>query len=960
MTFFDIIVKRVTNFPVQSYEKNREDLHRFFKENKLFKLSVLLSSISLYNDIEKDKTDKIKNALKKYFIRAHFNPTPFGTFNSVGTLQWNDKTHIIKKSTIHLNVKYDNTFLTSVYVKDSTKDLLSRTYTLNPTIHFLQKGKICFYKSEILTNDKVEIKFVEIDYDEDLQWLMDQFKKNTTIDELVKQIMLDGFEESDIRDYLLTVIDSGLIIDQFIFNSFTKKLSNHNPLYPSSIVEKNNHLLTTTEALEHFTNQYISNQESLLKDNPDQKNFFAINAFDEEQGTMDAALQEKIRKFIDFTITYNSHTTYINESLTKFITKVSEKYNDGLIPLVKVFNPNSGLNYTSNISEYKLKLADEIVLKIVNAKDNNLYLNLPITDDKERKRNNLPNTFTVVVELLTCKSTGNKITYIRNLGANSALNLVARFSKVTNPLCQDIINYEKKVHDGKIIADISCIGLFRSVNINAVEQLYDYSLPINTSYIDESKTLLLSDIYIHLSNGKLNLVSKKHKKQILPKLTTAINTKLSDSEMYRFLSDLEFYNQELYDINFNFNSYDYLKSYVPRIYLDKETLLHPAQLLLAYDNYTLEEFTVYLNQRIKESDFSTIVNLNTPEGNLTLDTTDNEDVIVLFQQLKTTKKLYINEFIYQSFSPAIVDNDGNNYPHELVVSVKNTDYYRDSYQYDEIIEDTTNLSENVPIVSDWLYLDLYRNTYSNNDILKHIHETIISKNIVNKFFFVNYKNTEDHIRVRFQTTSIEVKELIIQSINQLKINSIISKYHIVPYEQEIHRYGGLELMEYAESIFDLDSRDFIEKIVLDECDDETRRILSILKIKNYLEFFGFTLDEMINHCERSIESFSREFELTPQLRKTFNKDYADIKAKIDSLDYTNFLNNNSLKGRLGENLPKMRPTPSHYAWILIHMSMNRHFNENQRFNEFKSYYMTKSYLNQLKYSKKNIEIALVS
>ena len=107
---------------------------------------------------------------------------------------------------------------------------------------------------------------------------------------------------------------------------------------------------------------------------------------------------------------------------------------------------------------------------------------------------------------------------------------------------------------------------------------------------------------------------------------------------------------------------------------------------------------------------------------------------------------------------------------------------------------------------------------------------------------------------------------------------------------------------------------------------------------------------MILHCDKSLNMFPQEFELNSELRKLFNKEYQDIKQKINKINYKNFLLNEELKVNVEKYLEKSQLVRFNYITVLIHMSMNRHFNENQRFNEFKSYYLTKKYLNQLKFT----------
>ncbi|HEX8016835.1 MAG TPA: lantibiotic dehydratase, partial [Flavobacterium sp.] len=190
MIFFDTIVKRVTNFSIQSFENNKKNIASFFANNELFQLSILTSSTVLYEDIKKNKSDKIKASLSKYFIRAHFNPTPFGVFSSVGTLKWGEFTAINKDKTVKLNVKYDNLFLANEINNTITSKWHTLSYCINPTIHFLNDYKIGFYKSKNLLNDKIESSYTEIDYDDDLQWIIDRFKNCIKVDIVLEELIL--------------------------------------------------------------------------------------------------------------------------------------------------------------------------------------------------------------------------------------------------------------------------------------------------------------------------------------------------------------------------------------------------------------------------------------------------------------------------------------------------------------------------------------------------------------------------------------------------------------------------------------------------------------------------------------------------------------------------------------------------------------------------------------------------
>ncbi|CAI2768649.1 lantibiotic dehydratase [Flavobacterium collinsii] len=949
MIFFDKIVKRVANFSVQSYEKNKKDKIQFFNDDALFKLSILISSRSLYEDANKNKNEKIKKSLSKYFSRAHFNPTPFGIFSSVGVVKWGDSTLIKKNKDLKLNVRYDNSLLSSKVNAAMDKDWLTKFYCINPSIYFRNETKISFFKSEIQDIGKIELKHVEIDFDENLEWLIERFEKKVHLSEIVEELVLNGFERIDVEEYLQNVLESGLIVEYFLFFPYAEKLSNDNSMFFSALVDKKTHLIKSNYDVESFSDQYISDQKVFFEENKEFKYSHLINSFDTDEGVLDQNFQDKIKRFIDFTINFNTHSSHKNITLGKFISKISQSYNDGFIPLTKIFNPYSGLSYKSFEDVHNLKLDKEIVSKILTSDKEDVYLDLFISgDNNETKKSKLPATFSILVEVLTCKDSSDPILYIKNLGANSALNLISRFSDITNDICQDIVTFEKQIHENKLVADINCIGTFRSLNISPVKQFYDYCIPINTTFTNNSNPILLSDIYVHLEDGRIALVSKKYKKEVIPKLTSAINPNLSDSEFYSFLCDYEFYNQEIYGVNFDFNSYNYAMPYVPRIYLEKGVLLFPSQILLVNNNYSFVAFQVYLAEKIKEYSFSKIINFSDIKGEITIDTDIVDDIFLIYEKIKERNYLYVSESLYESFNPQIIDKEHNNFSHELVVSVKNGHYTRPQFNYDNVDE---ILSENIPVLSDWLYLEIFGNSYSNHDILKFINEAILLQGKTDLFFFVNYANPDRHLRVRFKTNSRENKEYIILKIHELKSNHLISKYHILPYEQEIHRYGGIQLMELAESIFSFDSMDFINNVINLDLDEDSVKITAMLKIKNYFNYFGLSLEEMIENCERAIKLFSKEFELTAKLRKSLNKDFLEIRNKIDHVKYVNFLDDLMLGADIVKKLNENKFSLYNYMSLIIHMSMNRHFSEEQRFNELKVYYLAKTYLNQLKFKK---------
>lgn len=456
MNFFNTVIKRVANFSIQSFDSHKNNLTNFFETNELFNLCVLTASGSLYDDLNKNKSLKTEGSLYNYFVRSHFNPTPFGVFNSVGILDWGDSTTIPKTDQMRFMIKYDNLFISS-QINDNIKDNWQHsTFCSNPSIFFLNDKKIGFYKSVNTKNDSIEISYAEIDFDEDLLWLLNQFNNGKKIILVIEEIISQGFELSEVEAFLTETIESGIIIESFLFNPFASKLNNPFENYLSKIVIQKEHIVRSNKEIENLKTAIVNEQSIFFKENDKPKDFYAINSFNDEKGYLNKDVQGQVKKYIDFVVQYNMQNNHINANLEKFINKVKDKYNEGFVPINTVFNPYSGINYNDIKNENETKLSEKVMMKILASSENILYLNLPTDENAEIKAKKLPATFSLITEALMCNVSNEPIIYIKSLGFSSALDLISRFSDVTQNACEEIIIFEKEVNKNKIIADINC------------------------------------------------------------------------------------------------------------------------------------------------------------------------------------------------------------------------------------------------------------------------------------------------------------------------------------------------------------------------------------------------------------------------------------------------------------------------------------------------------------------------
>lgn len=942
MNFFKTLITRVASLSTESYNINKDDIVGFLKENKLFELSILIASRSLYDDIKKNKDYKTRKPIGNYFARAHFNPVPFGTFASIGVLNWSDNTKIIKSTKTFLRIEYDSLFLTIKQAPIIDSNWREFTYYSNPSIHFLNDTKVSFYKSEKLLDGKCETKYVELDYDENINWIIEKFNNGKKIDLVIKELNNDGFNEEEIHEYLKRIINVGLILNEILYYPYrTPTLL---PELSSEMLKTGCFILNKDREYEIFKNNYIEEQNSLLTDE-NNKYSHSITSFDENIGEIDSLIKTKIKKFINFHITQNSNHNPINESLSKFGSKFYNLHQDKFIPLAKVFNPYSGLKYSSKRKEEEF--STYVMDKILATENSEIYLNKNWSGSKEKiDYKKMPSTFNVVFELLNCKKSGKQIVYCKHLIGPSSLPLLARFDHISDSLCIEIANYEKKVYQNQILAEVNMFILARTNNVIASHQYYDYCLPLNTVYKNESRALFLSDLYLRYNGTKFIFVSKTHNKEIIPRITSVVNSALSDSDIYRFLADLQHQNNEIYQQNFNLNSYeDIYIHYVPRIFLEEDILLEPAQLLIYDSGYSLNEFKLYFVNRIKKYSFPNKVSFFDKGSEIIIDINSQDHLILLFQKLKKLKKIYISEILYESFTPE-VRNKKLNYSHEIVACIKNKDFQ--SSKDDSIfVDEKDSKIDYPPVISDWLYFNIYSNSYAENEILNVVYNQIFLKDNSILFYYLRYNYPENHLRLRFKTNNRDVVNLIFETINILKTQNTIQNYSLLPYEPEVYRYGGRELMILTENIFGMDSIHTIEKLPIYDSVKNHYYYFSVMKINSYLHYFNLSLEEKIIFCEWNIKNFSREFVLKPENKKELGKIYRGFANELIKEPFSSFLNEIEIE----KTIEKSKLDKYDYISDIIHMSINRIFSSNQKLNELKSYILCKKYISQVKYFK---------
>ncbi|WP_163509054.1 lantibiotic dehydratase [Fodinicola acaciae] len=128
-------------------------------------------------------------------------------------------------------------------------------------------------------------------------------------------------------------------------------------------------------------------------------------------------------------------------------------------------------------------------------------------------------------------------------------------------------------------------------------------------------------------------------------------------------------------------------------------------------------------------------------------------------------------------------------------------------------ERTTSLATVRPTVTPpgghWLYAKIY--SAQDLEILRdHLPRFLAStKSIVDSWYFLRYRDPDDHLRIRFRGTPATLNEQLLPALSgwtdELCMSGLARKLELDTYRPEVDRYGGPALFELAEQVFHADS-----------------------------------------------------------------------------------------------------------------------------------------------------------
>lgn len=678
----------------------------------------LHSKMSRYLNGDQDiQDDKLIYTLLKYIVRMSSRCTPFGLFSGCAlgkfaeysNVALNDLTYHKRYSRLDMN--YLGALTQSIEANPDVREQL--LYYKNSSLYLL-RDKLRYIEFRYFNAARKHYT-VSIDHSHFTEAVLQRCSNGATISELAELIPAIDPEISikDATWFVNELIDNQILISSIspsitgkdYFEILRDEVSNEvyreslnavseilNKINQDEIGKGFSYYDQLTETLENFGVAF--DLKYLLQTD------LSISYSSNQLGN---SIREKVDKALVFLNKLNSVVD--NDQINKFKDAFYDKYEDEEIPLSLALDVESGIGFPvdsqksfdisplvddlnmsgrnfnddSGYNEIKWVKRDDILnLKLLEAIKNNdseIILTDEDVDHFVENWDNLPNTFSVGIEVIGKNELGDELVAIQDAGGATASYLLGRFCHADQDihgLVNQIVEKDELDKESYIYAEIVHLPEKRAGNILQRPALRQYEIPyLAKSNLDEQYQISIEDLMISIVNRQIVLRSVKHNKQVKPLLASAHNYVDKSLPIYHFLCELQYQNVKS-SISFTWGNLFQFHDFFPRVVYDG-VILSPAMWLVT--DLTLKniaESKKVLQEWLSSSKIPEKVFMKEYDNKLLIDFSNPLSVEMFLAASKNKSQVTLSEYLYD-MENAVVTHQGKPYTNEVIMS-----YYKES------------------------------------------------------------------------------------------------------------------------------------------------------------------------------------------------------------------------------------------------------------------------------------------
>lgn len=907
-------------------------------DKKNFYDGILISSLDFYKTII-DKNllnEKELITFKKYFLRATARTTPFGTFSGVNVGKISSNETKFTRKNIEKIIKIDTEWMFEL-IKSIENILLKNELKVrwNNTISIKNLKCINNWVSTFSNNNNI-INF-EINYTNAVKLVKSLSKEYIRISEIQKKIVLKypDVDENVIHEFLLDLFKKEYIISDLRLNLISSDLLNDlleklisylqneeiNVIYNKLLDIKNNLVLCSKNLME--IEILINKMNKII---PASKYLHIDSLVNFEDINLNLEIEKDLKCLIE---KMNSYAISVHKSQENYVSLFRGKFGSAFIPIEMALDEMSGIDFDKLLLKESKK--ENKIIEILFKDDfNNNYKEFKIPIEKDCNNKYVLDEFDLSLNILKDEKNGFKYLITPLVGANTPFGIIGRFEYLFNK-----VNERKNIdgHTYDIVEITYMPQISRIGNVLSCMSTADYTLSYgcNQTY----NNINTSDILVGIYNNKFIFLNKKSGNRIFFKTSNVAN-KNHFPKMLRLIFAIQKLNeinpflfiQDLHEFANKFNHF-------PRISIGKVILLKEhwklsySDIIQIQDNNFEKKVFKYFEDKKIPFEFW----IGHTDKQLLLNIKNKLDLSIFNNIIKKEKNIIITENIFTIDNLLIADKKDQKYTGEFIFNVLNYKNQKNEiihYRNNDYVRKINNLHNN------WIFFEINMYKEMQDDFIINYLNDILDKNnnLYEKFFFIRYKESKDHIRLRFKSNYIlKIMNNCIEIFKNLINENIIIDYSIKPYYPEINRYGGENLIDKAENIFFKDSKNCIK--ALKEIEENTLNIskfdYSLIVVAQIFKNFGITDKEKLEYLDSIItkNSYKNDFkEKRKYYMELVNVEIDDlIEKKIINNEIKEFLDEIDNYGKLIMNKSDNELTNDKFNILgsVVHMYCNRFF-----------------------------------
>ena len=927
-------INKIFELPYDSKEI-REEIKQWVADERV-KEALYIASPSLVGRLDKWLTNpeaksskKIEYSLIKYFIRMSSRPTPFGLFSGVSLGRITSETALkvshLKEDNrcTRLDMFYLSTLQDHIQKNEYIKSAL--TFKVNTSLH--KVGNKYHYIEKAQDREKRIYQLSSANDDQYFRLVLSLVGDGLNYKDIIESFksVFPEFSTEEIESYVQSLVEEQCIIVDLPLKmlgrspdkQFVESLSN---LKLDIYAEKLDQAISKIEAIDasHTAtiDEYRGIQSTLSKlGAPTKENrLFQVDTYRSfEQLSLDKSIINRLKKHL--MLLYKA--SYRKKDIFgEFINSFNQRFEGQMVPLLTALDDESGIIF-SNESGYDSKLLEglafnnqsplnnqtrfetaldvyicEVVSQPCNLGKEVVSLSSAQLNKRIVKRDvdiHLPRSFAAAFSLHKDKQ-GNDLIALNGSYGPTAARLLGRFCHLNGELKNEVIHHldkESSELDDVIYAEINHMPDGRPGNVIARPNLRKYEITfLGDSSIDDDFQIPVSDLHILIENRVIKLWSKKLNKQVIPRLSCAHNYSQRSLGVYKFLSMLQEQESYMPDVSLpqRLNSFVYL----PRIMLDdmvlfrKRWIVQRTELVALIANESIIE-TKYLALKNKYQ-LDDFVEFSRGDNRLIVNLRNPVLLTVLLKETSNLELLELKETLYQKFDSSVTDSYSKEYSNEFIIPFFNDKIVTKKINSALTSKESEHVAKrNFLPGSEWLSLKIYAGNSMLDELLSGKLIDLINKHKTNisKWFFIRYGDPDWHLRIRILGEPEYLYSKLLKDLNELFSPLLdkleIKRVELFTYVRELERYGGKELISFAESLFSFDSELICNTLQgVDVYGEDFRWKVSLAYIDSLLDLLRFDEAEKFEFVSRQRDLFGIEFGDSGLQRKLLGKKFKKL------------------------------------------------------------------------------------